>query len=306
MARAKHGGTRSLLRGYVGQTLYQVTQAPSGAYVQLERAKEQAREYSNTDPQALNRMLMGSIEMAMATCKTQITDTFEGAQSKSIAYQMFSAYNYKLIQQDAQAHWDGGNLFDYPWKSQKERKGGYFIVGYGSLEYSWQGFYNGGSFYEQFQRFSCLPLIGAGNMAEFTERNKITPGDILKCFYFKPDYDSKKGTLHSFYVNVSQSVKPSDIISESNVGSIFSVYGHTGARLVFFPDNKQVCFQVDDPQAGSFQDAELFAVVLLRRINGRLKCSYNRLTNRNKQMIPVAEWATPYNAFTYSWSDLAL
>ena len=69
MAKAKVGGTSGKRRGYVGDTLYQLTRNEDGKLIQIQRAKELSREYSNTDQQALNRMLMGTIEMAMATCK---------------------------------------------------------------------------------------------------------------------------------------------------------------------------------------------------------------------------------------------
>lgn len=304
MARAKIGGTSGKRRGYVGNTLYQVTRNDEGKVIQLQRAKELSREYSNTDQQALNRMLMGTIEMAMATCKGYVKDTFQDAKTQKIAYQMFSAYNYALIKEDAEAHWRSGYLFDYPSKSQKERRGGCFLISDGSLNFEWQGTWNGGSFYEQYIRFRTNTSPQPLTMKAFRERNGFGAGDTIKFFAFCPDFDTYKGKMHTFYVNVAVGVPDDLVLTAANFSDVFSVYGNVLASG-FFDDSPNVncaVFSIDNPAVLSYQKAYSFAAVLMRRDRGRLLISSNRMRNANGQLATDSDWQSPYLAYNYSWN----
>ena len=305
MAKAKVGGTSGKRRGYVGDTLYQLTRNEDGKLIQIQRAKELSREYSNTDQQALNRMLMGTIEMAMATCKGYVKDTFQDAKTQKIAYQMFSAYNYKLIKEDAQAHWENGYLFDYPSKSQKERRGGCFLVSDGSLNFDWAGRFDGGSFYQQRIRFRTKTSARALTMGEFKELNGFGQGDTIKFFAFCPDFDTYKGKMHTFYVNVAAGVPDSLVLTAQNFNQVFSVYGNVLASG-YFDDSQSVncaVFEISNPAVLSYQPAHGFAAVLMRYDRGRKLISSNRMLNANKQLVSYASWQSPYQAYNYSWID---
>ena len=304
MAKAKIGGTSGKKSGYIGNTLYQVTRNDKGELIQLSRAKETAREYSNTDQQALNRMLMGTIEMAMATCKGYVKDTFQDAKTIKIAYQMFSAYNYALIKADAEAHWQSGYLFDYPNKSQKERRGGCFLISDGSLQFEWQGFYNGGSFYQQRIRFISNTSARPLTMKSFRERNGFGQGDTLKFFAFCPDFDTYKGKMHTFYLNVSSSVSDDTLLTADNYSDIFSVYGNVQATGRYDDGDgvNALVLDIANPAVLSYQPAHGFAVVLQRFERGRKLISSNRMTDANHQLVNYGSWQSPYQAYNYSWN----
>lgn len=304
MAKAKIGGTSGKKSGYIGDTLYQVTRNDKGELIQLSRARETAREYSNTDQQALNRMLMGTIEMAMATCRGYVKDTFQDAKTLKIAYQMFSAYNYALIKADAEAHWRNGYLFDYPDKSQKERRGGAFLISDGSLKFDWAGFFDGGTWYSQRIRFMAAGWPTAMTMAKFKERNHFGQGDTIKFFAFCPDYDTYKGTMHTCYLTVSSSVSDDTILTAENCSEIFSVYGNVLASVHFddSPNVNALMIDIANPAVLSYHYADGFAAVLMRYDRGRRLVSSNRLLSKNKRLEEWGSWQSPYQAYNYSWN----
>lgn len=304
MAKAKIGGTSGKKRGYVGNTLYQLTRDANGELVQLQRAKELSREYTNTDQQALNRMLMGTIEMAMATCKGYVKDTFQDAKTQKIAYQMFSAYNYALIKEDARAHWNSGYLFDYPSKSQKERRGGCFLISDGSLNFEWPGTWNGGSFYEQRIRFRTDLTSQPLTMKAFRELNGFGAGDTIKFFAFCPDFDTYKGKMHTFYVNVASGTPDDLLLTSANFSQVFSVYGNVLASGGYDDSPNVNCayFDIANPAVLSYQKAYAFAAVLIRWNGGRKQISTNRMKNANHQLATDSDWQSPFQAYNYSWN----
>lgn len=303
MARAKVGGTSGKRRGYVGNTLYQVTRNDEGKVVQLQRAKEISREYSNTDQQALNRMLMGTIEMAMASCRGHIKDTFEGAKSLKIANQMFSAYNMQLIQQDAREHWNSGNLFDYPPKGRKDRRGGAFLVSDGSLAFNWAGHFRRNTLYEPYARYDTPLMPNGSTFGRFSELTGIKAGDTLKFFAFAPDDTENKGVMFHFYVAVNSMVSDDTIITADNVNSLFSVYGNVLADMVFFSTSNgdNIAFRLSVPVVRFTHHVEGFAVTLIRYDRGQRKVSRNRLLSVNNQLEQWDAWETPYVSYNYFW-----
>lgn len=303
MARAKVGGTSGKRRGYVGDTLYQVTRNDEGKVVQLQRAKELSREYSNTDQQALNRMLMGTIEMAMASCKGHISDTFEGARSVKIANQMFSAYNMQLIQQDCREHWREGNLFDYPPKGRKDRRGGAFLVSDGSLSFEWQGAFVENTFYEQYARFQTDLWPTGSTFGEVSRRLGIQAGDTLKFFAFAPDNLENKGKMFHFYVAVTSNISNDFVLTENNYSQVFSVYGNNLADMVYFStqNGDNIAFRLHMPVERWTHYVRGFAVVLMRYNRGTKRISRNRLLDENGRLAQWDAWESPYYSYNYYW-----
>ena len=83
MAVGRVGGTKSLISGQVGNTIYQIVPDGDGGYSQKVMAKPESYRYTNTDKQALQRMKICVVETAMKQMKRLLGISFQSARNKT-------------------------------------------------------------------------------------------------------------------------------------------------------------------------------------------------------------------------------
>lgn len=134
MGRGKLGGTKAKIRGKVGSEIYQVTRNDAGQVVQKVYQAPESREYTNTEPQARARMIMGQIERMFHILPDIIKYAFNTIPDGTLSFQNFSKINYGLLKQDADEHWQGGSMFDWRPKFDVTAPAGVWILTKGDLE----------------------------------------------------------------------------------------------------------------------------------------------------------------------------
>lgn len=95
-----------LLVMMMGRSFKKVYQAP------------ESREYTNTEPQAKARMIMGQIERMFHILPDVIKYAFATIPNGSLSFQHFSKLNYDLLKQDQNDNWQYWSQFD--WRAKRD------------------------------------------------------------------------------------------------------------------------------------------------------------------------------------------
>lgn len=140
MASGRVGGTRSKIRGQVGDIIYQVIKNPDGTFTQVEYGKPDTVLQTISPRGQAQRMCTSMVEALMRDLKPIGRISMESAANKSLSLNAFSSFNLRLVAQDCKAHWDGGGQFHYPptdfvgtpW----ENVGGAWMLSSGTWQYN--------------------------------------------------------------------------------------------------------------------------------------------------------------------------
>ena len=133
MGRSSTGGTRSLMRGKVGDSVYQITLNSSGYNVQIVKAAEKSRKYSNTFAQAYARMIMGHLQRFQRAMPDILENCFESVPAGQTAYNLFAQVNHDLLNEQLENYWDEWGEFSWFEKRRLHVPLGPFILSQGSL-----------------------------------------------------------------------------------------------------------------------------------------------------------------------------
>lgn len=140
MAKARVGGTKSKIRGQVGDIVYQVKRNDDGTYTQYTYLKGQRTEEVLTPRLQAQRMCMAIVESMMRDLKPVARISFQWAKTKTASLNAFSSNNLRLVQRDCQEHWYGNNVFLFPYRHRTDMQikdeGGPFMLSAGSLSYN--------------------------------------------------------------------------------------------------------------------------------------------------------------------------
>lgn len=132
MARSSIGGASSMIRGAVGDYVYQIRKDLGSGATQVVLSYNRERKNPNTKYQCLARMQIALMERAMTVMLPVIQDSFQGVAAGVTSVNTFVSLNMKDIQKFCKEHWDSGALYQFPEKGVEENSFGPFIIGYGS------------------------------------------------------------------------------------------------------------------------------------------------------------------------------
>lgn len=139
MAVSRVGGSKGLLRGQVGDLIYQVVRNPDGSYTQTVYGKKGSTTEVITPRLQAQRMCMAMVESLMHDLKEIGRISFQSGKTKSNSLNAFSANNVRLVQRDCQSHWYGENVFVFPRRHPHsidiQDLGGPYIISSGTLSY---------------------------------------------------------------------------------------------------------------------------------------------------------------------------
>lgn len=140
MGRQRLGGTRSKIRGKVGNTIYQIKTDGHSA-VQYQYNAPESRTNPNTEAQARARMVMGQIQRMFAALPDIIKDAWVDAARGRMSFQKFAQVNRPLLMADVENHWDEESDFDWQTKYSVTPPAGSWVLADGALmPLRWDGF----------------------------------------------------------------------------------------------------------------------------------------------------------------------
>lgn len=132
MARSKQGGSRGLVRGKLGSTIFQVKRSADGKAMQIQKAAEESRVNNNTEAQAKARMVMGMIQRMFHALPDIIKDAYKSTPRGTLSFQHFAKINYPLLKADRDNHWSGECEFDWREKGDMTPPAGIWKLADGS------------------------------------------------------------------------------------------------------------------------------------------------------------------------------
>ena len=140
MASGRVGGTKSKIRGQVGNVVYQVKRNPDGTYTQYSYGKAEDVTHVITPRLQAQRMCTSMVEALMRDIKEVGRISMESAANKSKSLNAFSSYNLQLVARDCKTFWDGGGKFHYPAThfigDKYEQLGGAWMLSSGTWQYN--------------------------------------------------------------------------------------------------------------------------------------------------------------------------
>lgn len=140
MASGRVGGTKSKIRGQVGNTIFQVRKNEDGTYTQISMAKGERTETQTSPRLQAQRMCTAMVESLMRDLKEIGRISMQSAANKSKSLNAFSSYNLQLVARDCKANWYGNQNFVYPQYSKYEPYtqdlGGLYMISSGTLQYN--------------------------------------------------------------------------------------------------------------------------------------------------------------------------
>lgn len=140
MASGRVGGTRSKIRGQVGNVVYQVKRNDDGTYTQISYGKAEDVTATITPRLQAQRMCTSMVEALMRDLKEVGRISMQSAANKSKSLNAFSSYNLQLVARDCKTFWYGGGKFHYPPTTfigdNYEALGGAWMLSSGTWQYN--------------------------------------------------------------------------------------------------------------------------------------------------------------------------
>lgn len=239
MASGRVGGTRSKIRGQVGNTVYQVVKNPDGTYTQISYGKPEDVTQTITPRLQAQKMCTCIVEALMRDLKPIATISMQSAANKSKSLNAFSSYNLQLVARDCKAYWNGGGRFYYPKTGNigtpSEQLGGAFMLSAGTWQYNgfdeviftdhperiWPFSWAFGKWFAG-MRFSVR--LGMETVGDFLRRHFMSSLDSVcfACFHDWYDWDEDPEdptwyTRHSYIIAAVDSTIPAESLLTADV-----------------------------------------------------------------------------------------
>ena len=296
MASGRVGGTRSKIRGQVGDVIYQVVRNDDGTYTQISYGKPEDVTATITPRLQAQRMCTCMVEALMRDLKEVGRISMQNAANKSKSLNAFSSFNIQLVAADCKQHWYGGNKFYYPYTNNigtpSEQLGGEFLLSSGTWQYNgfdevvhlldpenvWRNAYYLG------KRFAGIRFsIGSEpeTVATFLKRHYLTLLDrmVFACFHdwWEVDPDVKERiyyTKHSYiFVDVNTGIGQGTLISETVLKDLFITTSDMEVLCKMSDDGRSfyIGFLIDNKNNDAFFYTE--GAFTISKMEGKAKIS---------------------------------
>ncbi len=264
MAVSRVGGTKGLLSGQVGKTIYQIKNNGDGTYTQIAYNKGERTETTFSPKLQAQRMCMGMVESLMKQLKPLIGISFQSGRNKTTSCNAFSSANLRLVQRDCQEHWYADNKFVFPYQYKGypdfSELGGPYMISSGSLK---------DNLYDELifdgyapAQWRDLPYadsalwglkfsvrIGVDTLEQFRQRHGMTIMDKI-CFAgfktwisYEPDpEDPKTLSKHDYFIASFNKSFPSNVILTPDVlVDLFQFKTNAAPAVYISRDNDAIC-----------------------------------------------------------------
>lgn len=264
MAISRVGGTKGMLSGQVGSTIYQIRNNGDGTLTQIAYAKGERTETTFSPKLQAQRMCMGMVESLMKQLKPLIGISFQAGTNKTKSCNAFSAANLRLVQRDCMEHWYEGNKFVFPYQYKGypdfSELGGLYMISSGSLQ---QNLYDELIFDDYAPaRWLNLPYadsalwglkfnvrVGVDTLEQFRQAHKMTILDKI-CFAgfktwisYDPDpEDPKTLSKHDYFIASFNRSFPSNVVLTPDVlVDLFQFKTNAAPAVYISRDNDAIC-----------------------------------------------------------------
>lgn len=317
MARSSVGGTRSKLRGVVGDVIYQIARNPYGNYEQKIITYTREKLNRNTRQQALARMQIAMFQRCMSMLTPVIQCSFQGVKTGVTSINQFVSYNMKLVQEYCIDHWKYGGGFSFPIKGKEYESFGEFIISTGSYQppkqFSWD--YGKRPEYIPILKFS---LAGTPHrLYDLRKMLRFSYSDSLNVLVWNGQPDSSQFGLTLVNMQLNRQFGDYTRITQANVDKVFAVsptfiqFTTSQAKQVqmnaYLDESSQTLSIAPNVYVRGLYEWIPLPVALFSFIFSHKKGNvWERNTNRlfvPKPLDPDDPWGRqPYEAF-YSWCD---
>lgn len=140
MARAKSGGTRSMIRGRVGADVYQLGRTGAGSKQQIVRSMPEEVANPQSLTQMEQRMVLGTVAAAFKLLKPVINHSFDGVTPGIASISAFRKMNFPLVRDFYLNSADDGYQFSLnEWKERAALCGAYVVANGAKRFNTWAG-----------------------------------------------------------------------------------------------------------------------------------------------------------------------
>ena len=244
MASGRVGGTRSKIRGQVGDIIYQVVRNQDGTYTQISYGKPEDVTQTITPRLQAQRMCTSMVEALMRDLRPIGNISMQSGTNKSKSLNAFSSFNLQLVAQDCKAHWYSDNSFFFPTTSNigtpSEQLGGRFMLSSGTWQYN--GFDNLEHLTEPWRIWAQASFMGkrfcgmrfsldtwGESVGKFLQRHHMSSLDQLcfACFHDWIDSESSPDdpiyrTRHSYIIaQINSAIAPELLLDAEILEKLF-------------------------------------------------------------------------------------
>lgn len=264
MAVSRVGGTKGMLSGQVGNTIYQIKNNGDGTFTQIAYTKGERTETTFSPKLQAQRMCMGMVESLMKQLKPLIGISFQAGTNKTKSCNAFSAANLRLVQRDCMEHWYEGNKFVFPYQYKGypdfSELGGLYMISSGSLQ---KNLYDDLIFDSYAPaNWRDLPYadsalwglkfnvrVGVDTLEQFRQAHKMTILDKI-CFAgfktwisYEPDpEDPKTLSKHDYFIASFNRSFPSNVVLTPDVlVDLFQFKTNAAPAVYISRDNDAIC-----------------------------------------------------------------
>lgn len=242
MGRSRVGGTRSMVRGAVGDVVYQVAKDSAGDLQQRVYARSRERVNNNTPAQAKARMIMGQIQRMFHFLPEIITGAFDTIPRGAQSFWHFAKVNYPLLKQDFEKWYQFWGEFAWRYKYEMDAPVGPWVLTTGGLPSVNPDYAE--ILMNNERRFLFGFDVGTRNATygELLKTMKFQKGDSLYIVMFWAEGYEWKPTVDVSQFYFSRDYADDTLLAESDVNQIiqyrgqfngFCTYPDTGYNFAF-------------------------------------------------------------------------
>lgn len=270
MAISKIPGSRSFIRGMVGQDIYTIARDAKGAYQQNVRSKPEMVVQANTDEQLKARMVFSQIYAASHHFFKIINHSWEGVDYGQPSVSRFVQVNQSLLRDDLINNWDEAYFFGWQLKGRHEICSGPWIVSEGSLTLPDTIYWvNPGSFGASVF-WSLRTGVSAPRFGDIKAAFGLSVGDYFTFFAVSFRQGDGATVLHLMRYIVSDSLADDTLMDSVNVYKAFDIVGTEAPLIAINPDLGILTFSM----AGRDHDGVLLGwgcsgLIASKQVNGK-------------------------------------
>ena len=264
MAISRVGGTKGMLSGQVGKTIYQIKNNGDGTFTQIAYNKGERTETRFSPKLQAQRMCMGMVESLMKQLKPIVGISFQSGRNKTTSCNAFSSANLRLVQRDCMEHWYEGNKFVFPYQYKGypdfSELGGPYMISSGTLK---------DNLYDELLFDSYAPAqwrdlpyndsalwglkfnvrVGVDTLEQFRQRHGMTIMDKI-CFAgfktwisYDPDpEDPQTLTKHDYFIaSFNRSFPSSVVLTPEVLVDLFQFKTNASPNIYISRDNDAIC-----------------------------------------------------------------
>lgn len=310
MASGRVGGTRSKIRGQVGNVVYQVIRNDDGTYTQISYGKPEDVTQTITPRLQAQRMCTCMVEALMRDLKPLACLSMQSAANKSKSLNAFSSFNLQLVARDCKQNWYGGGQFYYPKTgnigSTSEELGGAYMLSSGTWQYTgfdalvflddllpiWPYRWAMGMWFSGV-RFSVL--LNQETVGQFLKRHFMSPLDIVcfACFHDWYDWDEHPEdpnwfTRHSYILaHVNTTIPQSTVLTREVIANLFQFESDWEVKADLSDDGSSYYFGIMVDQSEKSEMIYAHGAFIISYLDGKKKISSSTLQK-------CGEWADIY------------